>query len=108
MMAERQPGAVVGGINDVCVAGELQFVQRLEKSTYLGVDVLDGVDVGVLGVGIAYLVRDIKRDVRHGVREIYEEGLVLVGLDEIDRLLGVAASDGALVYRQFDDFLVLE
>ncbi len=55
MMAERQPGAVVGGINDVCCAGELQFVKRFEKSTYPGVDVLDGFGVGVFGFGVELL-----------------------------------------------------
>ena len=108
MVAERQPRAVVGGINNVGVVGEFQFIQRFEQAPHLGVNVLDGVDVGVLGVRIAQLVGYIQRDVRHGVWEVHEEGLVFVVLDEIDGLLGVAASDGALVHGQLDDSLVLE
>ena len=108
MMTELQPRAIVCGIDDVGVVGQLEVVQRPEQTTDLGVDVLDGVDIGVLGVWIADLIRNIKWNVRHGVRYVDEEGLVLVCLDEIDRLLGTAPRDGALVHRQLDDFLVLE
>ena len=42
------------------------------------------------------------------MRQVNEERFVLVGFDEIDRLLGIAASNRSLVDRHFDDFLVLE
>ena len=87
---------------------ELQVIDRLEQAAHLSVDVLDGVDVGLLGIGIAHFVGYIQRDVRHGVRQVHEERLVLVGLDEVDGLLRVPARDGALVDGQLDNLLVLK
>ena len=39
---------------------------------------------------------------------VYEEWLVFVGLDEVDRLLGAAPGDGALINRKLDDLFILE
>ena len=107
-MQERQPRAVVGGVDDIGVIGEFQVINRLEQTTHLGVDVFDGVNVGFLRIGITHVVRHIQRDVRHGVRDVHKERLILVGLDEVDGLLCAAACDGALVDRQLDDFLILK
>ena len=44
----------------------------------------------------------------HGMGYVYEEWLVFVGLDEVDRLLGTAPGDGALINRNLDDLFILE
>ena len=44
---------------------------------------LDGVDISVLRIGVAYLVEHVERNVRHGMGHVYEEWLVFVGLDVI-------------------------
>ena len=108
MMKERQPGAIVSSVDHVGVVREFQVINRLEQPPNLGVDVLDGVDVCPLGVRIAYIVRYIEWDVRHGVRDVHKKRFVLICFDEIDRLLCTTACDGALVDRQLDDFLILK
>ena len=84
MVFEGKPGAVVGGVENVGVVGEFEFIQRFEKTTDLGIDVFDGVDVSVLRVGVANFIGNVERNVRHGMRDVDEERLVLVGLDEVD------------------------
>ena len=68
---------------------------------------LDDIDVGALGVGIANVIRHVERNVRHGVREVEEEGLFFIRLNELNRFVGVAAGDGALIDGELDDFLIL-
>ena len=108
MVSELEPGPIVRRVNNVGVVGEFQVVQRLEQATDLGVDVLDDVDVSVLRIWVADFIRHVERNVRHGMRQVDEERLVLVGRNEVDGLLGVAPRDRALVHGQLDDFLVLE
>lgn len=67
----------------------------------------DDVGVGVGGIGVADVIGHVEGDVRHGVGEVEEEGLVLVRLDKVHGLLGVATGDGALINGEFDDFFVL-
>ena len=99
VVLELEPRAVVGGEDDVGVVGEAELADRLHEAADLGVDVLDDALVGVLRVGVVDVLRNEERDVRHAVRQVEEERLVLVGGDELDRLVGVAAGDGALVDR---------
>ena len=56
---------------------------------------------------VAHFIRHVERDMRHRVRKVNEKLAVLVLLDEIDRLLRVAARHGPLVDGKLDDFLVL-
>ena len=108
MVPELEPGTIVGGIDDVGFLRELELIENVKEAAHLGVNVLDGVDVGVLGIGIADVVGDIKGNVGHGMGQIDKEGLFPVGLDEIDGLLGAASGDRALVDRQLDDLFILE
>ncbi len=107
VVLEAEPGAVVGGENDIGVIREFQLAQQVEDATHLGVEVLDGVDVGAFGIGVADVVGHIERDVRHRIGQVEEERALLVFLDEGDAAIRAAAGDGALVHREFDDLLVL-
>ena len=72
------------------------------------VDLLDGVGVQPDGVATVELLRGEERDVHHRVGQVDEEGPVLVGPDELDRLLGVAAGDRVLVGGPLDLLLVAD
>lgn len=102
-----EPRAVVGSEDEVGVLIELQLAEEVDEAADFVVDVFDDIGVGVGGIGVADVIGHIERNVRHGVGEVEEEGLVLVGLDEVHGLLGVATGDGALVNGEFDDFFVL-
>ncbi len=107
MVLELKPRAIVGGVDDVGFLIELQFADGVDEATDFGVDVLDGIGVGILWVGVANVIGNVERDVGHGVGEVEEEGLVFVGLDEVDSLLRAAAGDGPLIDGEFDDFSIL-
>ena len=103
---KMQPGAVVGGEDDVGVVGETFLADGVHEAADLGVDVFDDAGVSILRIRVADILRYEERDVRHAVGEVEEEGLLLVGGDELDGFVGVAAGDGALVDGEFDDFLI--
>ena len=86
---------------------ELQFAEEIGDAADFVVDVFDDIRVGVGGISVADVIGHIKGNVRHGVGEVEEEGLVLVRLDKVHGLLGVATGDGALINGEFDDFFVL-
>ena len=44
---------------------QLEVVQRLEQAADLGINVLDGIDIGVLGIRVADFIWNIERNVRH-------------------------------------------
>ena len=108
MVFEREPGAIVCGVDDVGVFGELQFVERVQQAAYFGVDVFDRIGIGIQGIGITYVIRNVKWNVRHRVWQIDEEGLVLVLLDKVDCLLRVSPRDRSLIDRYFNDLLIFE
>lgn len=106
MVFELKPGAVVGGEDEVGIFGEFQFAKKVGDPPDLLVDVLDDVDVGLLGIRVAFFIGDVERDVRHGVGEVEEKGFVLVRLDELEGSVGIAPGDRSLVNGKFDDFVV--
>src|ERR1019366_2745261 len=48
----------------------------------------------------------MERDMDRGVRKVEEERVVLVGGNELDRLLGVAGGERVLFGRRFDDLFI--
>ena len=106
VVLEREPRAVVAGVDDVGVFRETFLAQRVHEPADLRIDVLDDALVGVFRVGITDVLRHEERDVRHAVGQVEEEGLVFVRGDEPDGAVGVAAGDRALVAGHLDDLLV--
>jgi hypothetical protein len=84
VMAVGDPGAVIGGEENEGMIGDLGGIQGIE-------DFADGPiefhhDVAV-EAGAGFILEPVtaeERHVRHRVREIEEEGLILVAVDEID------------------------
>lgn len=104
VMFEVEGRAVVGSENDVSVFFDLEFTEGVHDAADFGVDLFDDLDVGRFGIGVVEIVRNINRDVGHGVGKVGEEGLVFVLLDEVDGAVGVASGDGSLVDGELDDF----
>ena len=60
VVKELKPRTVVGCVDHVGVFGEFEFIQRFEKTTDLGIDVFDGVDVSVLRVRVANFIGSVR------------------------------------------------
>ena len=98
------PWAVVGGVDDECVLIELQLAEGFENLSGGPIEFLDAVAIET-DLALAFeLRRGVDRDVRHAVGEIDEEGLLLVGRDELDRFFRVAFRECVLIDWIFDDF----
>ena len=67
MMPEGKPWTIVCGVDHVGLLGQLQLVEGVQQAPDLGIDMLDSVDIGVLGVGVAHVVWNVERNMRHGV-----------------------------------------
>ncbi len=61
------------------------------------VEVLDGVDVGPLRIGVADIIGHIQRNVRHGVGQIVEEWACLVLVNETNGLRHMDMDCGSLL-----------
>ena len=85
---------------------EARFSKVLEDAADFGIEVFHRFDVGLLRIRVMKFLRHIKRNVRHAVGEIDEEGFGFVLFDEVDGFIGVAASDAALINGEFDDLVV--
>jgi len=102
VVGDRQQAAVVGGEDDDRVLVELQAFQRGADRPEGIIDALDERGVGGVLLPQVRLLRGLRLVSRdhlglaaerrmHGVvRQVQEEGLLLVGLDEPDRLGGLA------------------
>ena len=108
MMPEGKPWTIVCGVDHVGILGQLQLVEGVQQAPDLGIDMLDSIDVGVLGVGVAHVVWNVERNMGHGVGQIDKERILFVGLHKVYGLLGASARDGALVDRQLDNLFILE
>ena len=107
-MLEGKPRPIVRGVDHIGVLCQLQLIKRIQQPSHLGINVLNGVDVGPVRVRVADIVGHIERNVWHRVGQIDKERLVLMICDEVNRCLRVAAGDRSLVDGQFDNFLVLD
>ena len=67
---------------------------------------LNSINIGFFGIRIAYILRNIQWDMRHGVWKINEKGLFLVRINKIYGLLCIAAGDGSLVCWKLNDFFI--
>ncbi len=88
--------AVVGGEQDQCLLVDAAFVEGLEQLAHRPVDLLHPVSIEtVSGLATEPLGRH-QWQMDGGVGQIQEEGMRLVGVDELDRLLGVLPCDGGI------------
>ena len=67
MVPEGKPWTIVCGVDHVGLLGQVQLVEGVQQAPDLGIDMLDSVDIGVLGVGVAHVVWNVERNMRHGV-----------------------------------------
>ena len=98
------PWAIVAGEDDDRIVIDASLSQRFQNLADRVINLFDRADVRFLWILRVKLVRHKKRDVRHGVRHVEKEWFVLVAVDELLRLLGVAFDDRVLIYRAFDLF----
>ena len=97
------PWTIVGGVYDQGVLIELELAQRLEDLPGRPIKLLDGVPVQP-DLAFSFEWRSgVEGNVRHGVWQIDEEGVLLVLPDEGNGFLGVTLGEGVLVGRVFDD-----
>ena len=108
VLAIAEEGTVVGGEEDQRVVVQAEAFQCVENHAHAPVEFLD--DIGVQsGSGFAAeRVARVDRHMGHDVREVEEERLVLVPLDEVDAELGDLAREEILVGIVAGDFLALE
>ena len=93
-------------MTSVCVV-EASALQRIEYLPDRPVDFRD--DVGIEAAGLPLeLVRHEQRHVRHRVRDVEEERLLAIPLDEADRVLGVPRRQLRLIGVELDDGIVLD
>jgi len=105
---ELKPRAIIAGEDKVGVLVEFKLTKEVGNATDLRVDVLDDIGVGVEGIGIPDLFWKVERNVGHGVGEVEEEGFFFVRFDELERAVGIASGDAALVDGEFDNLFVFD
>ena len=97
VFAIAQPGAVVGGEDDEGILLQAILLQGLEHLAHRPVDFFDNIPIEPLP-GTSGKTRSGKdRNVRHGMRQIEEEGRPGTALDERDRPLRVASGQLGLI-----------
>ena len=97
VFAIAQPGAVVGGEDHQRVLLQTALLQGLEHLAHRPVDFFDNIPIEPLP-GTSGKTRSGKdRNVRHGMRQIEEEGRPGTALDERDRPLRVASGQLGLI-----------
>lgn len=103
MILELEPWAVVAGEDNQGIFMESCGFDFFHDAADFCIDVLDRAGVCVGGIWMGCVFRNEQGDVWHAVGEVEEERTVLIGFDEIDGAIGVAAGDGPLVDRHLDD-----
>ena len=95
------PRAVVARINDQCVVGQFQFIQRVQQTTGFEIEFLHHIAVQTALGFAAKLRRGINDRVHHRVRKIQHEGLLRITLvlQIINRLIRVELDQAAHVTR---------
>ena len=97
VIAVAQPGPVVGREDDERILRQAVGLECPHDLAHRRVDFLDHVAIQALARLTSIAVADMERHVRHRVREVKEEGLILVTFDKGNRSLGVEARQPALV-----------
>ncbi len=96
-------GTVVGGEDDQGLLVQAGILERFQDFSRRPVDFLDGVTI-TTSLGFTFESgTGEKGNVREGVRQIDEEWLILVAVDELDDFLSVAWGDHRLVDGGLDD-----
>ena len=103
-----EPGTVVRGVDDKRVVIERISLDGVENLADGPVDLHDYVAIHTLFGFARELVGDEQRDVGHAVRDVEEEGFILVLVDEGDRAFGVPGGEVTLVGIGGDYFFILE
>ena len=93
VIAVDEPRAVVGEEHHERVLLQAVLLQRGEDLARAPVDLLDGIPVEAAPGRAAEPLAHRQGDVRHRVRDVEEEGPVLVPLDEPERALGVLGGE---------------
>lgn len=91
------PGAIVAAEEYQCLARQPEPVEGVEDLADAPIHLLDCVSVEAAFRLPAEIRRGMDGDVGHGVRQVQEEGMVFVILDELLRLAGEAAGQDILV-----------
>ncbi len=97
VLAIAQPRAVVGGEDDEGILLQAILPQGLEHLAHRPVDFFDNIPIEPLPRPPGKTRSDKDRDVRHGMRQIEEEGRPGTALDERDRPLRVAPGQLGLI-----------
>ena len=106
--AALKPWAIIRADNDQGIPGDAGPLESVEDLARAPVELLDHVSVAPGRRGPESILADVQGDVGKGVRQVEEEGAVLVLLDEGHRLFGVATGQRRLIDRMaLDDLLVL-
>ena len=106
--AHQQPRAIVTREDHEGVLGHALFLERLENLADAPVEFLDDVAIDTAAALTLEAIRGEQRRVREGVGEVEEEGLGLVGSDELRGFFGVAAGQLRLVGLGVDEFVAAE
>jgi len=105
-LSEVKTTPVVGGEDYERVLSQALAAKGIEHSSDAEVDFFDDIAVQSSKALASEILRDKQWDMRKAVGQVEEEGPVLVLLDELDRLIGVAFCYSVLVGRSFDYFFI--
>src|SRR5437016_2904644 len=99
MRAERKPRTVVACENNQRVTIESRCFKRIENSTRAVVELFDDITVDPGGAVTYKLGRSRQRNVRHRMREVKQERLGSILVDEVDRFLCISLRQRSMIRR---------
>jgi hypothetical protein len=98
----REPGTVVAGEEDERILGELFIAQGLQDGADRLVELFDDVAIKTARAPARKLLGGKQRHMRHRVRQVQKEWLLLVFANEASSLVGIAAGDCVLIDGPLD------